>query len=204
MTFSSLNTNKLVPQKATFYPLITSATGTYQQFVYDSAGIRYLALRFTSSGSLVVPQSMTVQTLVVAGGGGGGGDGGAWGGAAGRGGNRIDTPTLTAGATYTISIGGGGGASYYGGTGGSSSISGTGVSLSATGGTGSGPNYSGTSGSPGTFPRVSSITGVSTTYSGYEDGTYGAAGVGYYTGHDYQSSGVQGVVVVLLTIGNFN
>ncbi len=77
---------------------------------------RTVVVTFTSSGSWVCPANVTsVEYLVVAGGGGGGGETGGGGGA---GGFRTGTGyAVTAGNTYTVTVGAGG----SGGSGASSS-----------------------------------------------------------------------------------
>ena len=105
--------------------------------------------RFTTNGSITVGAGgATVEIFAVAGGGGAGGNAGGGGGAGGlrtnsstyaTGTQLVSIPALTAGATYTVTIGsaGSGGAAYLVGTvGGNTTFIGTGVSISATGGGG--------------------------------------------------------------------
>lgn len=95
---------------------------------------------FTASGFFTATQSASVSYLVVAGGGGGGGNGPGSGGGAGAGGGGMVTGTalLSAGTTYTITVGTGGTGgpiSAPSTSGGFSSItSGTTVISTATGG----------------------------------------------------------------------
>jgi hypothetical protein len=87
-----------------------------------------------------VPQSYSIDFLVVAGGGSGGGNNG---GGAGAGGYRTSTQSITAGTTITVTVGGGGASKpytspYSGNKGSDSSISGTGLTTITSAGGGGG------------------------------------------------------------------
>lgn len=105
---------------------------------------------FTGTSTWTCPSNVTsIEYLIVAGGGGGG-----CGGGGGAGGMLRGRTSVTPGATYTMTIGGGGAIGYDGtnllnqnGNGGNSSIVGTGVSITASGGGGGASPYYGTSGS---------------------------------------------------------
>jgi len=136
-----------------------TASGTYTTTVAN--GRTYYI--FTGSGSITISaQGVTpgVEYFAVGGGGGGGGGGNTEGGGGGAGGLQTNNsgitattgeyfalPTLTAGATYNISIGGGGGAGYYpsnGGNGGNTTLtlSGGSTVITAYGGGGGGDDSS--------------------------------------------------------------
>jgi hypothetical protein len=87
-----------------------------------------------------VPQSYSIDFLVVAGGGSGGGNNG---GGAGAGGYRTSTQSITAGTTITVTVGGGGASKpytspYSGNKGSDSSISGSGITTITSAGGGGG------------------------------------------------------------------
>jgi hypothetical protein len=115
----------------------------------------------------------TVEILLVAGGGAGGGSGGGAGGLLYYGSETPKTPngsarSVSASTVYTITIGGGGTSS---GNGSNTSISGTGLSLTALGGTGStvaGQTGGSGNGADRTNP---SIIGFGTAGQGYNGGT---------------------------------
>ena len=132
-----------------------TATGTYTTSIAN--GRKYYI--FTGSGSVVVgAAAATVEFFAVGGGGGGGGGSGNKGGGGGGGGLQTNSSTyatasqlasisaLTAGATYTVTIGNGGqfvsgndtpGMPYIAGTTGqNTTFIGTGISISAAGGGG--------------------------------------------------------------------
>jgi hypothetical protein len=161
-----------------------------------------MAIQWTGNGSLVLPADATASIVIVGGGGGGGGNGGGWGGSAGNGGfsERINE-TLRGGVTHTITVGGGAGAGDpTGGTGGNSSFVGSGLSITCTGGTGSGFNFAGTNGTPGTT-TASSISGTSVTYAGPAvTANFGSGGQGFTSQNSGRTNGIQGVVIVLLNI----
>lgn len=126
----------------------------------------------TTSGSISFASDTAVEYLVVAGGGAGGQGNAGGGGAGGYLANNSKALTMTAGTTYTISVGAGGlGGSGTGASGGNSSIAGSGLStLLADGGGGA------ASGS------TASLSGGSGGGGGYANGAKGTA-TGNGTGH---------------------
>jgi hypothetical protein len=104
--------------------------------VYSDATYWYHA--FPMSGNFISNQSLTADVLVVAGGGAGGNGSGAYGGGGGAGGYRLlSSQSITSGASYRASVGGGGtslSASTPNTNGSNSSFIGTGISISSTGG----------------------------------------------------------------------
>jgi predicted RNA-binding protein with TRAM domain len=135
------------------FPDLFSATGTYTTLLAN--GRKYY--RFTGPGTVVVgAAAASVEYFAVGGGGGGGGGSGDLGGGGGAGGLQTNSSTyatgsqfvsisqLTAGATYTVTIGDGGnvgsgtnGNPYIvGAVGQNTTFTGTGISISATGGGG--------------------------------------------------------------------
>jgi hypothetical protein len=105
---------------------------------------------FLTSGTFTPIQSLSCDTLIVAGGGGGGGTGNGIAGGGGAGGLRGLTSQSFVGSTaYTVSVGAGGvgglsAGTYHGTNGGNSSIIGGALSLSATGGGAGGANNAST------------------------------------------------------------
>lgn len=109
---------------------------------------------FTSSGTFAANSSASYRILVIGGGAGGsatiasagyaGLDGG------GAGGYSIKTTSTSLSGNYTVTVGTGGAGGYtvnalaHGSAGGTSSVSGTGLSMSATGGVGGGSRSGGT------------------------------------------------------------
>jgi hypothetical protein len=156
-------------------------------------------------------QPLITDFLVIAGGGGGGrgvGGGGGAGGyrnsynseSSGGGGSAESSLTLTAGATYTITVGGGGtgGSSgtspaYYGTNGSNSSISGTGITtITSIGGGGSGtqntspyvPNNGGSGGGGigANSPSIPQTAGSGTANQGFDGGTGSTSAPDYCSG----------------------
>ena len=143
-----------------------------------------IARNGTDTYEFVPPSYATsVEALVVGGGGAGGYRRGGGGGA----GGLVYNAALgvTGGATYTVTVGAGGDASAsanaYGGNGGDSSITGTGVSVTATGGgaggngelTGTGNLLAGQAGGSGGGSSQNGAVGTGTSGQG------NAGGVGY-------------------------
>jgi len=179
---------------------------------------------FTSSGTFTPNTSASYRILVIGAGAGGsatiasagyaGLDGG------GAGGYSIKTTSTSLSGTYTVNVGTGGAGGYtvnalaHGSAGGTSSVSGTGLSMSATGGvgggsrnggTGSGGNINGTGGagtqliggnlglttsSPDNYAQYSGTGG---SYVGPNNGTVAPSGGNYGAGggciynNDYDS-----------------
>jgi hypothetical protein len=122
-----------------------SATGTYTTSLANDR--KYY--RFTGNGTVVIgAAAATVEYFAVGGGGGGGGNNGGGGGGGGlqtnssryaKASQSVSISALTAGATYTVTIGSGAspsGGYQKGNQGGNTTFIGTGVSISATGGGG--------------------------------------------------------------------
>jgi len=133
MTFSNLHGSiyadlKISYSNSSFYIAATGGTVT------DVGGYRIHT--FTSSGTLSVTTSVSVEYLVVAGGGGGGGGRGGGGGA---GGLLFSTAYSVVNQSYTVTIGAGGAGSTVQGANGNSSSFGT---INATGGGGGGSSTS--------------------------------------------------------------
>lgn len=178
----TMDDSSSVANKAT--TLATGGTVTYSN--------GYVIHTFTSSGTLIVNGSGTVDVLVVGGGGGGGGSAGA-GGGGGAGAVVYRTSVNVTGQSYTVTVGSGGaGSSATGGTGTNGANSSFGSVISATGG-GGGGGYDGSnttaagngasgggggSSASGTFSGGSGITdlgnnggaGVSTSTTGSQSG----------------------------------
>lgn len=167
---------------------------------------------FTSSGSFTVPEGITTVYVSAAGGGGGGGASGATTGSSGSGGGGggagqhciYNAVSVTAGETYTITIGSGGSSGNAGGTtsfstlltragggaggsGGSGTYGGVGGSGYPNGGSGCWGFAGGTSGSGAASPfgggGGGAVCGRSTTggtgyYGGGGGGGYSAGGAG--------------------------
>lgn len=149
------------PERSFFFtitiPLATIVGGTSTIGYTDSEGNNfrstppytngYTVYIFTAGTSTFTTTSFFpqyVSYLVVGGGGAGGaGDsGGSAGGGGGAGGYLSGYRAITASTSYTITVGlGGTGTVTIGNSGGTSSISGTGISLSASGGAGGGNNF---------------------------------------------------------------
>jgi hypothetical protein len=133
MTFSNLHGSiyadlKISYSNSSFYIAATGGTVT------DVGGYRIHT--FTSSGTLSVTTSVSVEYLVVAGGGGGGGGRGGGGGA---GGLLFSTAYSVVNQSYTVTIGAGGAGSTVQGANGNSSSFGA---INATGGGGGGSSTS--------------------------------------------------------------
>ena len=89
------------------YPLQSVLSGGIESYISES-GVFYKVHQFTSTGTLSVSPSASlgsVEYLVVAGGGSGGINQGGGGGA---GGILEGSQSLTAGTSYTVTVGGGG------------------------------------------------------------------------------------------------
>lgn len=140
----------------------------------------YTSTTFSVAGTYTwfVPACAELICIEMWGGGGGGGYGSVYnsanwrtGGGGAGGGFGSQCFTVTPGATYTVVVGAGGGSDVIGGT---SSVTGTGISMSATGGApgiaASYPN-SGTPGTPG-----GSSTATSNANGADGNGTAGGAG----------------------------
>jgi hypothetical protein len=113
----------------------------------------YVYHTFTSSGSFIPSEALTVDYLVVAGGGGGGGRGG---GGAGAGGYlTASSYSTTANTGYTVTVGGGG-----------------------TAGTGIDPNTNGTIGNNSVFATITSTGGGLGGGTNGENGGAGGSGGG--------------------------
>jgi len=167
------------------------------------------AARFGSMSGAVLgsgpptPGTAFVEILLVAGGGAGGGSGGGAGGLLYYGSETPKTPNgsariVSASTVYTITIGGGGTSS---GNGSNTSISGTGLSLTALGGTGS--TVAGQTGGSGNgADRINpSIIGFGTAGQGYNGGTGnsgnnssgGGGGAGGLGGNSGANGGTGGI-----------
>ena len=141
--------------------------------------------RFTSGGTFTVPAGVTKIKVEVVGGGGGGGSSCTNAGSGGGGGGiSIGLFTVTPGTNYTVTVAGAvaGNFSYCfaggGSNGGTSSFVGTGINMTATGGSG-GTNAGGGAG----------IGGIGS--GGYYNSTLGGGGLGY-GGEDHAESGENG------------
>jgi SPRY domain/Concanavalin A-like lectin/glucanases superfamily len=160
----------------------TSATPKFVGGTITTSGGKQIHT-FTSSGTLSPITPITASYLVVAGGGGGGtGSSGGQGGG-GAGGLLTNSTTLYSGATYVVTVGGGG---AQGVNGSNSVVSGTGLTtLTATGGglgaSGSfgtgGSGGSGGGGSEGNNPSDGGNGGAGTSGQG-SNGGKGAGGAG--------------------------
>lgn len=191
----------IASQKAQGGNIVTS-DGTY---VYHT---------FTSSGSFIPSQALTVDYLVVAGGGGGSYGGGGAGGlrstvtATGGGGSLESALSLTAGTSYTVTVGAGGakgsaGNSYIGQNGSNSVFStitstgggGAAYDTPSTGGSGGGRGNTGV-GAAGTanqgYAGGAGTSGGREAGGGGGAGAVGASGVG---GTDTGGAGGNGVAV---------
>ena len=145
----------------------------------DTAGIYGDSASSSADSITIANYNGEAYYLIVAGGGGGGGGYGGGGGAGGYRTNHGSTSiTLTDGVTYTVTTGLGGAGTPSqttgGASGGNSSVTGTGVSISATGG-----------GRAGTYPSNAALNGGSgggahsvDTYSNNTIGTGNAGGSG--------------------------
>jgi len=102
---------------------------------YSSGGIQYKVHTFTTSGTLAITGTGSVDVLVVAGGGGGGFDVGGGGGA---GGYYYGTSISVSAGSINVTVGGGGakgtGINAYGGNGGDSTFGSTTVTGGGAGG----------------------------------------------------------------------
>jgi hypothetical protein len=207
----TINTNSLNFQGNTSPNPVYDTNGETVSIVYSGATQGWIPID-DGAVALETPQPITADFLVIAGGGGGGrgvGGGGGAGGyrnsynseSSGGGGSAESYLTLTAGATYTITVGGGGtgGSSgtspaYYGTNGSNSSISGTGITtITSIGGGGSGtqntspyvPNSGGSGGGGigSNSPSIPQTAGSGTANQGYD------GGVGSTSAPDYCSGG---------------
>jgi hypothetical protein len=165
----------------------------------------------TASNSATMPNLVVADIMLVAGGGGGGAS---YGGGGGAGGFRVLNSSLTAGTSYTVTVGAAGAAvsgTYpnvnRGGKGGNSSFSGSGfTTISATGGGGGGAwnvqTSGGTGGSGGGGTLETSAGGVGneggyTPVEGYNGATsisgtaYGGDGGGGAGGEGIQATSSQ-------------
>ena len=168
----SMDDSSSVANKAT--TLATGGTVTYSN--------GYVIHTFTSSGTLVVNGSGTIDVLVVGGGGGGGGSAGA-GGGGGAGGVVYSTGVAVTAQSYAVTVGAGGsGSSSTGGSGTVGGNSSLGSLVTANGG-GGGGGYNGSSTTAPTSGGSgggggSSATGTFTGASGTSgQGNSGGAGV---------------------------
>lgn len=182
----------------------TLSTNYKYQYSYSSGFSEiepFTYVEFTSSGSWQVPSDVTSIDVIVVGGGGGGkgGHNYDYGGSyyGGGGGNNGITTTqnsisVTPGQTLTITIGsagsgGAGGTSTCGNglAGGQSSITGTGVSVTASGGVLQSSDYTSSTGGPGSNGYGSgtyAINGTDADNCGEGTRYGGLAGTGYGAG----------------------
>ena len=121
-------------------PQVSSAlTRAVRNPLWNFASPRTVIITFKESGSWLCPTGVTeVEYLVVAGGGGGGGH---YGGGGGAGGFRTGTGlSVTAGNTYTVTVGAGGtaGTAYAPATRGGSGANSTFSTITSNGGGGGG------------------------------------------------------------------
>ena len=143
----TINPNSLNFQGNTSPNPVYNTNGQSVRLVYSGATQGWIPT-VDDDVTLETPQPYSADMLIVAGGGAGGSTGasGGGGGGAGAGGFRTSTQTLSGGATYTVTVGGGGsvgtasdGTDGQGGNGGNSSISGSGITtITSTGGGGGG------------------------------------------------------------------
>lgn len=202
-----------VGQTATASGLGVIANGT--QITDPDNGLGYRVYSFTGTGTggtIQFTESGNIEYLVVGGGGGGGMD---MGGGGGAGGYLAGTATVTAGATYTITVGAGGRGGPEPGTfgqnffhqfgqsaqnGSNSSIVGTGINLVAQGGGFGGSSYYDYAPNSGNGNSGGSGGGAS-GYSngGFRSGANGTAGQGnrggrggpqYYSGGGGGAGGI--------------
>ena len=132
------------------------------------------------------PGSFSVEYLVVAGGGGGGGGANGSGGGGGAGGYLSTTITLSLGVTYTVTVGdgGNGGTLASGGSNGNNSvISGSGLTITATGGGAGGYDAS-------TVAAIGGSGGGGGGKSGASGGAAGTGSEGNAGGGGYNPGGV--------------
>ncbi len=193
LTFNSDQGNLV--SGSTFYLYgIDSARATGGTITHDS---EYTYHTFTSTGTFSALEKINnVNYLVVAGGGGGGGQLGGGGGAGGLrstvtatgGGGSIESAlALTAGTSYTVTIGAGGAGatSNVTGTNGSNSVFST---ITSTGGGGGGSNQTpaegvgNSGGSGGGNGEGTLTTNTGTANQGYKGGSAYDAGVSYGSG----------------------
>jgi len=167
-------TTRLVDFDLAFWATVSGGTTT------QAGG--YIYHTFTSSGTLSVSQTGTVEYIVVAGGGGGGGHAGGAGG--GGGGVRYGTMLVNAGSvTVTVGNGGSGSGSTSGsngGTGGdsvlgSTTASGGGAGAGHAGAAGDGGSGGGQAGGGATGPG-SGNAGSYSPAEGNDGGAFGATG----------------------------
>lgn len=208
MTFSSLATDKLQPQKVTpNADFSNTATGTY-----SSNGANYKYVTFTASGTLTVGISGTADVLAVAGGGSGGGNGSTT-ASGGAGGMLEATSTWLPAGTYTVTVGAGGagnagGAYDYGTAGNNSLINVSGGYLTAMGGGGnSAYHQQSTGGSSSANGSTRYIDGQGSAGSGTSGGGAGGAGTARnssITGSSvaYSKGGIQGAGAGTVNTGN--
>lgn len=178
-------------------------TGGVSMSVFDQNKIRYIAYTFTSGGTITFPSTAQVLALVVGGGAGGSGNNSAWGPQGGNGGVQQLSLNLAGNQTYNIAVGGAGAAADSGGWGGDSSITGSGVSVTSTGGRGSyGNGPFGGHGTPTNNSFVSNIRGTDFTYAvGPYSSAFGSGGSGYPGSYWYRENGQPGVVVLRIPVG---
>jgi hypothetical protein len=219
--------------------LPAASAGTYNIYLYNTnngsctvkaAGVAYASAKayggilsnsgsysvhaFTSSGTFITTQSLTVDYLIVAGGGSAGA--GASGSGGGAGGVRLFTSQTLSAGTYSIVVGGGGGASYivggingndssafgYTSTGGGNGASSYTALVAGSGGSGGGASSgSGTYGNPGTgtyvggsgnTPSTSPVQGYRGGHITVSSGSTGGGGGAGSTGGDVTVDGTPG------------
>lgn len=154
----------------------------FSQFTSGAQGISLLSPKFFESTTWTAPLSGWAYFVAIGGGGSGGAqssagsNGRATGG--GAGGVAIKKAYVTAGSNYTITIGAGGApaTNAAGNAGGATSVSGTGVSITANGGSGG------------------AISTSAVTLNGGAGGTA--------TGGDYNGTGGRGGNITVTTAGN--
>jgi len=200
--------SKLFQANSTFSLYGLAAVGTTPVIAPKASGGNidydgtYWYHTFLSTGAFVPQTGLTCDVVVVAGGGGGGGSGNGIAGGGGAGGFRnLTSQTFASGTSYTTTIGAGGAGglttgTYIGYSGSNSSVSGTGISISATGGgrgaaangspqtplTGgsgggsSGQNQDGAAGNAGSYSPVEGYKGGNANATGDNAGGGGGAG----------------------------
>lgn len=212
MTLSSLNTNKLLPQKIQYIPSAIISGGTESTYVGDGInginGQSYKVCKFTTSGTLIISQGGELDILVAgAGGSGGGGTNGVNYGAGGGSGDVTATTVTLPSGNYSCVVaattGGSGNTGYNGSESRFGTIirafGGTGTSSGRTGGSNSwysgatvtsGIDAGGGAGAAGSStglvggPGVQSyITGSLVTYGQGGGGAFNAANGGNNTGN---------------------
>ena len=205
----TLNTNSLNFQGATSPNPEYNTNGQSVRIVYSGASQGWIP-SVDDDVTLETPQTYSAEYLVVAGGAGGGksnaGGGGAGGVLTNYGGSAI---TLTNGATYTVTVGGGGAAvttvSTRGNNGTNSVLSGTGISTVTAiggggggngvedgldGGSGGGGGYAGGAGGSGTVGQGNDGGGQNS--SSPEFGAGGGGGAGAVGGNGSNNAGGNG------------